>query len=327
MSTSSEEEINEKNDQSVTKGKHTSPRLCEDKDGQKENLSITAEVGGTSSKSSTQRDDPRKPATTTVSFFSNPVSYVWDKVRGTKHKDKGIKRSGKPDYYDELGFQNKHSRRPGKPTCSDSGSDYIQLAWKVPDDKNVLYYETKYKQAQKELWNKESVMTRDTSPSIYIRGLLQDTEYEFKVRGHYKDDEGEYSEKSESIRTPKSPALSVRQKCMKLQDGEPSFYKVPLTENKKARNEKFKTRKCEFGSSNLISERTIMMIGATGSGKSTLIDGMLNHLLGVKWEDDFRFKIIDLMSEEEARKGHQIPGDLGHRLCKTGSPSTKKASD
>ncbi|XP_069102659.1 cell surface glycoprotein 1-like [Argopecten irradians] len=69
MSTSSDEEINEKNDRSVTKGKHTSTRLCEDKDGQKENLSITADIGGTSSKSSTQRDDPRKPATTTLSLL------------------------------------------------------------------------------------------------------------------------------------------------------------------------------------------------------------------------------------------------------------------
>ncbi|XP_069103053.1 uncharacterized protein [Argopecten irradians] len=200
-------------------------------------------------------------------------------------------------------FQNKCSRRPGKPTRADSGSDYIRLAWKVPDDENVLYYEMKYKQTQEELWSKESAITSDTSPNIYVRGLLQDTEYEFKVRGHYKDGEGEYSGQSESIRTLQSPALSVRQACMKLQDGEPAFYKVPLTEHKQARSEEFKTRKCEFGSSHLTQEKTIMMIGATGSGKSTLIDGMVNHLLGVKWEDDFRFKIIDLMSEEEVRKG------------------------
>ena len=50
----------------------------------------------------------------------------------------------------------------------------------------------------------------------------------------------------------------------------------------------------------------MMMIGATGSGKSTLIDGMVNHLVGVKWEDDFRFKIIDLTADEEEKIGRQV---------------------
>lgn len=34
------------------------------------------------------------------------------------------------------------------------------------------------------------------------------------------------------------------------------------------------------------------MMGATGSGKTTLINGMINFILGVEWDDNFRFKII-----------------------------------
>ena len=33
-------------------------------------------------------------------------------------------------------------------------------------------------------------------------------------------------------------------------------------------------------------------MGATGSGKTTLINGMINFILGFEWDDDFRFKII-----------------------------------
>ena len=34
-------------------------------------------------------------------------------------------------------------------------------------------------------------------------------------------------------------------------------------------------------------------MGATGSGKTTMIHAMINFVLGVEWQDPFRFMLID----------------------------------
>lgn len=41
-----------------------------------------------------------------------------------------------------------------------------------------------------------------------------------------------------------------------------------------------------------------MLIGATGSGKSTLVDGIVNYVTGVNFEDPFRFTVLSLENEE-----------------------------
>ncbi|XP_049453841.1 uncharacterized protein LOC125901889 [Epinephelus fuscoguttatus] len=67
-------------------------------------------------------------------------------------------------------------------------------------------------------------------------------------------------------------------------------YKVPLKE------EQISVTGCKcfsFGKEITKPNRTIMVLGATGAGKSTLINGMINYILGVQWEDSYRFKLVD----------------------------------
>lgn len=45
-------------------------------------------------------------------------------------------------------------------------------------------------------------------------------------------------------------------------------------------------------------EKTIMLVGATGSGKSTLVDGIVNYITGVSFEDPFRFTAVSLEKDE-----------------------------
>ena len=40
-----------------------------------------------------------------------------------------------------------------------------------------------------------------------------------------------------------------------------------------------------------IIEKVLMLVGATGAGKTTLINGMVIYIYGVQWADDFRCQL------------------------------------
>ena len=57
-------------------------------------------------------------------------------------------------------------------------------------------------------------------------------------------------------------------------------------------------------------ERVLMVVGATGAGKTTLINGMANYIYGVRWESDFRFRLVQAKSQTTwitAYKFHREP--------------------
>jgi type II secretory ATPase GspE/PulE/Tfp pilus assembly ATPase PilB-like protein len=45
----------------------------------------------------------------------------------------------------------------------------------------------------------------------------------------------------------------------------------------------------------------VLLTGATGSGKTTWINAMINYVLAVEWDDPFRFILVD----EDVRGGSQ----------------------
>jgi ABC-type multidrug transport system ATPase subunit len=38
-------------------------------------------------------------------------------------------------------------------------------------------------------------------------------------------------------------------------------------------------------------EKVVLVVGETGAGKTTLINGLANFVCGVNWNDNFRFKV------------------------------------
>lgn len=62
----------------------------------------------------------------------------------------------------------------------------------------------------------------------------------------------------------------------------------------------------ELNTNEEVKEKTIMLVGATGSGKSTLVDGFVNYLMGVNFEDPYRFTVLQLEEEEKKKNVNQV---------------------
>lgn len=96
---------------------------------------------------------------------------------------------------------------------------------------------------------------------------------------------------SDSLPTPRL-AVRMRDESQKIEDGSPSVYRLPV--RTEMEDTKKLISKCHIGEPSPfeVTEKVLMVVGATGAGKTTLINGMVNYILGVEWEDDFRFKLI-----------------------------------
>ena len=51
-----------------------------------------------------------------------------------------------------------------------------------------------------------------------------------------------------------------------------------------------------------------MVVGQTGSGKTTLLNSFLNFLMGIQFEDDFRYKII--IENENQKNGESLTSEV-----------------
>lgn len=184
--------------------------------------------------------------------------------------------------------------RPGQPRSSDIGVDSICLEWDGVESHDVTHYEIRMKLTADNSWSKKVVSTQDRTPSYRVRDLVQNTGYEFMTRAVYSDGRtSEFGIKSVEIKTKCSELQTLLKVCRQIDDGPPSVHKLPLEEFRESEDNILKTRKYVFGTSTCKREKTILLVGPTKAGKSTLTEGLVNYSLGVSWEDNFRFTITD----------------------------------
>ncbi|XP_028988195.1 uncharacterized protein si:ch73-170d6.2 [Betta splendens] len=112
---------------------------------------------------------------------------------------------------------------------------------------------------------------------------------------------------------PLSDVVKKESKLLKADKGPLDVYAVKLQKKEMNVNG---CKSFSFGKNSTKLNRTIMVLGATGAGKSTLINGMINYILGVKWGDSYRFKLVDegqSKSQSESQTSEVTVYKLNHR--------------
>ncbi|XP_033831932.1 uncharacterized protein LOC117379346 [Periophthalmus magnuspinnatus] len=137
---------------------------------------------------------------------------------------------------------------------------------------------------------------------VKVRALSADTEYSFRLRAVTAVGLGPAAELKSIKTAPKRLTEELKKTCEVLETkGSLQILKLPLT------RDSIEIPGCQQfiygidfpGKSNC----TIMLMGATGAGKSTLINGMINYILGVQWTDPYRFKLV--VEEEKSQAQSQ----------------------
>ncbi|XP_017296331.1 uncharacterized protein LOC108250797 [Kryptolebias marmoratus] len=188
---------------------------------------------------------------------------------------------------------------PGK-LQAESNSSEISVCWEKPAELGlevqilsyiVEYTETTSDSKVKDLqWNQ----TRSRGEKVIISGLQSETKYAVRVICDCGGDGRSKESMTANVRTTKRDferlAEYLKHISKKINSSIPAVYTLPLTEDELDIDG---CRRYIFGRKTLRQNRTIMLLGATGSGKSTLINGMINYIVGIEWNDDFRFKLVN----------------------------------
>lgn len=121
----------------------------------------------------------------------------------------------------------------------------------------------------------------------------------------------------------------ITEQCTLKPDTKPEIYVPKLTKTMETEwLRKFETAP-EPGSDEA-PKKVVMMVGGTGVGKTTMINGMVNYVMGVDWKDGFRVKLIeetDVSPNPTDSQTRVITAYTIHRLPGSQAPFTLQVID
>ena len=231
-------------------------------------------------------------------------------------------------YSDTLSATTKPTSPPGKPTFADATTDTITIAFTKPKSIGQGVNIEKYKIEW--IFNSQKMKqflhyTEDVSLTCTIKGLEAGESYNFSVTAICgSEGDSNPSDLSDPVQTMVRPtkfdASRILERCTIVEpqeDGKPAVYTLPLDlvyEDSGSQLRKFVINLGEKGMQLLdkfktVPEKVMMVVGSTGSGKTTSVNAMINHVLGVQWKDDFRLKMIHELSSNQ---GAETIGNQAH---------------
>ena len=229
------------------------------------------------------------------------------------------------EYSEVFSATTKPASPPGKPELNEATPDSLTIGFAKPQrlEKDVQIINYKVECSNDTSWTTRNEQhTEDSTPTFTLKNLDPLTSYFFKVTANCGD-------AGESNTSPSSDAFSTSAQIPTFQpdkilglcklieppeDNKPAVYALPLAlvhENRDHQLRKYEIRlQGEKDCSQLPNtSKVIMMVGSTGSGKTTTVNALINHILGVKWEDSFRLKMIH---EDSSNQGTD---DIGNQTC------------
>lgn len=184
--------------------------------------------------------------------------------------------------------------KPGKPDVKQLTSDTVDLAWKKRQSGSdaVLAYKVLYRPSK----DSEELEITTKGSTVHIKGLSPETEYQFQVQAVSAPGVSVKSDITTAI-TPRrvlQPADAIIEHSTLIDDGDLRVYQLPLSlVHEDQENSLYKY---DVGTSvqmvNPKPEKVLLMVGATGAGKSELVNGIANFVLKVNWKDNVRFKVV-----------------------------------
>ncbi|RXM91133.1 Stonustoxin subunit alpha [Acipenser ruthenus] len=191
---------------------------------------------------------------------------------------------------------------PGHPSKYQVTPSSITITWKKPtvlgDAVTVCNYRIEYReegQKQNEANSWLEMRTEDEGCQFTVEDLKDKTPYRIRVSCDCGKD-GISSASNEVVietllKKMATELIMDNQVATLIKQGIPSIYRLCLKDETPDNDGFF--HKASFGHKMPnVQNKTILILGEAGSGKTTLINGMINYILGVEWGDDFRFKLI-----------------------------------